>query len=255
MSLLLFRSGWVFIGFALVLISFDIVPLKLTNPEWQLKVISSILTNFTLLLLGSVLISFASRREELDQKSLRQAKLLRTFLAWASLGLLLLIPIQFSATTGIVRSNYSSGLVSMRRFGVMIENLRNTKDEQEFREQLSKFPNVPTLPDKFNEPYQQVRQTIVEILGSRRAASINEFAKVRDQSMQIALKESFRNSSSLILLSYGFMSVALSDSSQRNIITSLAMFISRIRVGNLWFAAPSRRKKPPINPALLDDSK
>jgi hypothetical protein len=252
-NLLLFRSGWVFIGLTLVLIFFPVLPPRPFNPDWQLNFISALLANSAILLLGAVLVCYASRREELDGKSLRQVRLMRTVLAWASLGLLLLVPVQFVASTGIVRTNYFNGMASMRQLGKVIENLRETKNEQEFREQLSKFPNLPALPAKFDQPYQDVRDTIIQSLSSRKAASINQFAKTRDENFQVVIKESFRNSASLILFSYGFMAIALADSSQRNVITSLAMLLEKLRVGGLWFASPKRRKTTPINPAWIDE--
>ncbi len=253
MNLLLFRSGWVLIGLTLVLIFFKILPPQPFNPGWQLSLIANLLANSTILLIGAVLVCYASRREELDQKSLRQVKLLRTCIAWASLGLLLLVPVQFTASTGIVKTNYLNGIASMRQLGKVIENLSATKNEQEFRDQLSKFPNVPALPAKFDEPYQKVRETVIETLSSRRAAAINEYAKTRDEGLQVVIKESFRNAASLVLFSYGFMAVALADSSQRNVITSLAMFLDKYRVGSLWFASRRTRKTTPINPGWIDD--
>jgi hypothetical protein len=253
MNLLLFRSGWVLIGVILVLILFQVVPPSPFNPEWQLRLITSLLGNGTIALVGAVLITYSSRREDLDAKSLRQTRFLRTSVAWLSLAYLLLIPVQFIASTGIVKTNYLNGVSSMRQLEKVVMSLRETKSEQEFREQLSKFPNLPELPSKFDIPYQQVRDTVAETLLSRRVAELNQLAKTRDANLQLVIKESFRNSASLVLFSYGFMIIALSDSSQRNIITSLAMVLDKIRVGNLWFANTKRRKTTPVNPAWLDD--
>jgi hypothetical protein len=244
-----------FIGLSLVVIFFTILPPQPVNPDWQLKLISAIVSNSIMLLLGSVLVCYASRREELDQKSLRQVKLLRTILAWASLGVLLMVLVQFSATTGIIRSNYSNGMATMRRLQKMTENLDNTRNEQEFRVQLSRFSEMPNLPEKFDEPYRQVRKSIVESLTSRRLATINELAKVRDQSLQASIKDNFRNSATMVLISHGFMAIALSDPSKRNVITSLAMFLGKMRANNLWFATPKRRKTIPINPAWTQEDK
>ena len=58
MNLLLFRSGWVLIGVILVLILFQVVPPSPFNPEWQLRLITSLLGNGTIALVGAVLITY-----------------------------------------------------------------------------------------------------------------------------------------------------------------------------------------------------
>lgn len=255
MNLLLFRSGWVLIGLTLVLMLFQVVPLKPVDPQWQLTFISNLLGNCSIALIGSVLVCYASRREDLDSRSIRQANFLRTFAAWLALGILLLVPAQFMASTGIVRTNYVNGMASMRQLEKVISNLRDTKNEQELREQLTKFPEVPALPPKFDVPYQEVRNTIVESLSARRVASITQLAKSRDQNLQVVIKESFRNSASLVLSSFGFMTIAISNPSQRTIITSLALLLEKLRVGNLWFANTKKRKPTAINPSWIDNKR
>jgi hypothetical protein len=255
-NLLLFRSGWVLIGVILVLLLFQNLPLLINNPEWQLNLISSLLQTSHFLILGAVLITYSTRREDLDTRSLRQAKLLRTCVAWLSLVYLLLIPLQFISSTAIVKTNYFNGIASMRRLEKIVQILRETNTEQEFRAQLSRLPNVQDLPTKFDIPFTQVRDTVAETLMSRRAASLTQLAKTRDENMQVVIRDSFRNSASLALFSYGFIAIALADSSQRNIITSLAMLLEKLRASNLWFSSPRRRNKnTPINPSWINEDK
>ena len=249
---MLFRSGWVLIGISLVVTLFQSIPAKLFDNPWQLSLISTLLGNGPLILIGAVLVAYSSRREDLDSRSLSQVKLLRTCLSWLSLVLLLLVPIQFIASTNIVKANYFNGTSSMRLLGKVIDNLRGAKSEQEFRDQISKFPDMPPLPQKFELPFQQIRDTAIQSLSARRAAEITQLAKTRDENLQVVIRESFRNAASLVLLSFGFMAVCLSDHSQPNVIKSLAALLERLRVGSLWFASPSRRKAPAINKQWMD---
>ena len=191
-NLFLFRSGWVFIGLTLVLLLFQLTPPKPFNPEWQLAAIAALLANGSIGFLGAVLVCYSARRDDLPSRSLRQAKLLRTCAAWLSLVLLLLMPVQFMAALGIVRSNYLNDIASMRQLGKVVDNIREVQNEQQFRELLSKFPDLPELPAKFDKPYKEIRDTIVQTLSSRRAATITQAAKTRDQTYQVVIKESFR---------------------------------------------------------------
>lgn len=253
MNLLLFRSGWVQIALTMVLLLFQLTPPKLFDPQWQLACIAALLANAPSTLLGAVLVCYAARRDDLPSRCLRQAKLLRTCAAWFSLVLLLLVPLQFTAALGIVKTNYLNGMASMRQLGKVVENLSAINNEQQLREQLVKFPDLPELPPKFDKPYQEVRDTIVQTLSERRVATISELAKIRDQTYQVVIKESFRNAATLSLFSFGLIAVSMSDPSQRTIMTSLAMLLEKFHAGNLWFSPPRRRKAPQMNPSWNND--
>jgi hypothetical protein len=251
-NFLLFRSGWVLIGLTLVQILFQVFPLKPFDPQWQLSFISGLLGNGPFLVVGTVLVCYSTRRENLLSQALWQAKFLRTSAAWLSLALLLLVPVQFLASTGIIKTNYFNGVATMRRLGKVIDKFRDAKDEQEFRDQISRFPELPPLPPKLETPFQEIRDTVVNSLTARRSAALVQLERTRNENLQLVIKESFRNSASLVLLSFGMMTVALSDPSHRTVVTTISALLDRLRTNNLWFSSPARRKTPAINKAWMD---
>jgi hypothetical protein len=255
MNFLLFRTGWVLIGLALVILLFTIIPFSPFDPQWQLRFTASILAYGFLVLVGSTFVSYASRRDELDRTSLGQAKFLRTMLAWIGIATVLLVPVQITAAIGIVRSNYFNGLTTIRLVGNLVDKIKSTNNEQELRELMAKLPDSPELPSRIEVPFPEFKNSVAAVFDSKRIAVKAQLSKVRDATMQDAIKDSIRNGASLILLAFGFMSVSISDPSQRTVVTSIVFLIEKQKATGLWFNRSRRQRQTPTHwePQPQDD--
>jgi hypothetical protein len=121
-------AGWVLIGTTLSTILFASFPFQLLQPEFQLRMISAILSACMALLLGSLLVCAAYVLNLDDNELFERAQLVRVASRWFSILLLLIVPIQLLAgirALGRLQATESEGLKQRRQ---VIQRLSNTQD-------------------------------------------------------------------------------------------------------------------------------
>jgi hypothetical protein len=197
-------AGWVLIGTALSSILFASFPFQLLQPEFQLRLISAILSACLALLLGCLLVCAAYMLDLDDNELFKRAQLVRVASRWFAILLLLIVPLQLFAgmqALGRVQQGESEVLKQRR---LVIQLLSNTQDEQEMRSYIASLPDRPQIPDRFDAPFPVIKKRALANLNEQYKIAELNLKPVRAQRLERFLGEASRNSVQAVLMSIGF---------------------------------------------------
>jgi hypothetical protein len=206
--------GWVLIGTALSSILFASFPFQLLQPEFQLRLISAILSACTALLLGCLLVCGAYVLDLDDNELHDRAKLVRVASRRFAILLLLIVPLQlFAGMRALAKvQDGESEMLKQRR--QVIQRLSNTQDEQELRAYIDSLPDSPQIPDHFDAPFPVIKKRALANLNEQYKITEINLRPVRAQRWERFLGEASRNSVQAILMAIGFL--ALRPNKKRN---------------------------------------
>jgi len=207
-------AGWVLIGTALSSILFASFPFQLLQPEFQLRLISAILSASMALLLGCLLVC-AAYVLDLDNKLLRdRAKLVRVASRTFAILLLLIVPLQLFAGMRALAKVQEGESEMLKQRRVVIQRLSNTQDEQELRAYIASLPGSPQMPDRFDAPFPVIKKRALANMKEQSSITEMNLRPVRAQRWERFLGEASRNSVQAILMAIAFL--ALRPSQKRN---------------------------------------
>lgn len=218
------------IGSAMNSIFFSSLPLKLITPEWQLQLISAILTNSSFLLVGSLLICGAVLLNSESSILNERSNLLRRLAGWFSILLLLIVPIQLYSgikALNALQATENQGLEQLRK---VIQGLKATASELEMRGYLAGLPNPPQLPTSFDAPFPVVKKRALANLNARLNTGINQVDEQQKQRWESFIGDVARNSVQALLMAVAFNGIA--QSRYRN-PTLLTILLQRVGLGGL----------------------
>jgi len=212
-------AGWVLIGTALSSILFASFPFQLLQPEFQLRLISGILSACLALLLGCLLVCAGYVLDLDDNVLYDRAQLVRQVSRWFAILLLLIVPLQLLAgmrALGQVQALESESLKVRRQ---VIQRLSNTQDEQDLRAYIASLPDRPQIPDRFDAPFPLIKKRALANLNEQYKITELNLKPVRAQRWERFLGEASRNSVQAVLMAIGFW--ALRPSKKKSAEASL----------------------------------
>jgi len=211
--------GWLIIGFSLNAIIFNSFPLKLATPEWQLGLISALLSSSVFLLVGSTLITLALALNP-NEKTLQDwnAAVCRSA-AWLALLLVLIAPLQFFIGSRALNNQSKTTIQGIKKLKSIAKRIGTLNTEEELRTFVASLPNAPTLPAKFDAPFPVVKKRSVENIQAQINASTEGVNAQKSQGTQLFLKEAIRNTAQAILMAAAFSALAGLGSRSTNIVT------------------------------------
>ena len=232
--ILFYKVGWALIAMALVLTTYALFPVRVSDPTWQLKATMAIIGNIEYLLVGSVFVCFGSREASIDSAVIKRAQLLRTVSAWFSLLLFVMIPLQLMASLQVVNNQYSAGTAALRRMSETISKLEKTSSEEELRSILQNLPNPPQLPEKFSVPFEKVKKSILDASTYNLKLTENQLRAAKDSGIQIGVAESSRNGVFLFFSALGFAWIGVSDPNHYTVMATILSMFDKRRSKGLW---------------------
>ncbi len=197
-------AGWVLIGTALSAIVFASLPFQLLQPDFQLRLISGILSSCTALLLGSVLVCGAFVLDLDSDELYGRAQLVRTACRWFAILLIVIVPFQLLAgmrALGQVQAVESESLKQRRQ---VIQQLSIIQNEQDLRAYIASLPDRPQIPDRFDAPFPVIKKRALANLNEQYKITELNLKPVRAQRWERFLGEASRNSVQAILMAIGF---------------------------------------------------
>jgi hypothetical protein len=207
-----------FIGGSILLASFanDLIfsalPLRITSAQWQLRIVSNLLSTGVNALIGLLLIAIS--QQSLNKQMATKASLIRKLAAWAAIGYLILIPGQIAAGVRLLGQTAEAERRPFQQWAKIRTRILASETEAQLRDLLRSLPTPPDLPEKFDTPLPKLKKDIVSVTDARFAALYTEAEKARSQRLQTFILEAIRNSILSLLLAAGF-SAASNKSAKR----------------------------------------
>jgi hypothetical protein len=200
--------GWVLIGSTLSSLIFGSLPVRLVDPEWQLRLISGILGSSPIFLIGTLLVCGAQLLNTRSQKLLQRAQFLRLASGWLAVLLLVLIPFQFYAghrASGVVQASENEGIQLVKR---IIKGVKASNNEPELRSFLASLPSPPPVPAKFEAPFAEIKQRLLTNFEGRLNALNYQAGLLRSQRLEKFIADATRNSVQALLMAIAFTGIA-----------------------------------------------
>ncbi len=207
-------AGWVLIGTSLSTILFSSLPFQLLQPEFQLRLISAILSACMALLLGSLLVCGAYVLSLEDDVLLSRARLVRTGSRWFAILLVLIIPFQLVAgirALGQVQAAESEMLKQRRQ---VIQRFSIIEDELNFRAYVASLPDRPQIPEKFDAPFAVIKKRAITNLTDQYRIAEAQLQPLRSQRWQRFFGEVARNSVQAVLMALAFRAIGVKKKSE-----------------------------------------
>jgi hypothetical protein len=207
-SIALALLGWLTIGSTLNSIIFNSLPIKLAMPDWQLSLIGSLLNSSFPLLIGVSLIVFAQFLNLKDQ-TLQHWKLMAgRFASLYALLLVLMIPLQIFPGQSLLRQQTIPTTEAVNNLQRIIWRINALNSERELRVYVASLSNPPSLPDKFDATFPEIKNRAIENIKAQIRTINNNTQLQKSQALQTFFKEAMRNAIHAILMATAFSVLA-----------------------------------------------
>lgn len=213
--------GWLIIGFSINSIIFNSFPIRLTDPEWQLDLITKLLSSSLSLLFGASLITLSqaiSSREKIIKDWNRAATKLASLLAVV---LVLTIPLQFYIGSRSLKNQTIGTYEAINNLKSILKGVNSVNSEAEFRAYVGSIPNQPNLPAVLDAPFPVIKQRSIDNLKAKINTLTENIELQKSQALQIFLKEAVRNTAQSILMAAAFSALAGLNPRSTNMVTRM----------------------------------
>jgi hypothetical protein len=185
---------------ALSAILFSAFPLKITDPAWQLRVTAGILSScLNILLSGIIFLISEALSKRNDQTFAKYLKFINLF----SLIVILIIPFQVYAGRNAINRQSEPLYKIVGDLKGYSRRIRASQNEAQLRIFLASIPEGPTLPDKFNQPYEVIKERVLVNLQAKVNRALNDIEEQKRNMTQSFIVECLRNSIQSILMFLG----------------------------------------------------
>jgi len=205
---------------------FSLFPLKLLDPFWQLGLSASILTTSIPILISFLLAIAALGFTPNSEILLNRYNTIARLSATLALMLLLTIPLQIYSGLNALNSKTQTVLDEVKTLKAIARRIQATNNEQQLRLYVATLPNAPSLPPKFDFPFPQVKQMVLENIEGIINKALNDSRSQKASAMQTFILECTRNSIQCLILSTAFTVISAVGSGRYGLIaiTVLALF-------------------------------
>jgi hypothetical protein len=207
--------GWILAGITLNIFIFSSLPIKLSLPEWQLKIVGNAAGSFATLLLGLLLVSIAPLIGEMKDSLIKSGSLAQALCKWLAIFMVLLIPVQLHAGYSVIMGQKQIVTTNIRQYRIFVQSIRNAQTEAQVRSLIAKLNQPPTMPDKISVPFDKFKETLASTLDDRAKNLSNSLAKQLGGAWLEFWKDSLRISIQSLLLALGFYGLSKTRSSDR----------------------------------------
>jgi hypothetical protein len=200
-------GGWVLIGFSLNFLLFSSFPIRLAFPDWQLNLITGLLTTAPNILIGTLLVCIARLFDVQDGRLAKGTGFLRSTSSWLAILLALLIPIQIYLGVKLLRIQDGEGIATLRTWRKQFAIIQNINSESELRSFLASLPDTPRLPEKFDAPFPVVKQRGLDNFTARINALETRLQSEKSQRWSGFLPQALRNTIQALLMAIAFAAI------------------------------------------------
>jgi hypothetical protein len=186
-------------------------PLVIMQPGWMLRVCNSLRETAALPLLGASLLVIAQQCDSDMQPLARRMVFIRRVALWASVGFLLLIPLQIYA--GMQLNQGRADLENRQRREIERAGfaIQRASDEASLRQALALLPGSPPLPNgSLDVPLAQIKKNLMEQITPLSRRLEVAIADARRQRLERSLQGWLRDA--LVAGAYGLAFAVLGQS-------------------------------------------
>jgi hypothetical protein len=223
MAQLLYWSGGALLGLFSSLTILSSVPIALLKPEWQ-QTFSDSLQGFGVnALIGTVLIVLAGSvdYDHINSPLRTKIQTIRKLAWWAALAWLFLIPFQAYAGMKLVRQTTEQEMQQIRQLQTYRSMLQKATSEAEFRSMMAQIPGAPPIAETIDEPYQTLRDRIVDQFEPQIKKASNILNESRANRIQAWIKEQIKDAVHTFFLAFGFAAIGQTSPGKPTILESL----------------------------------
>ncbi len=206
---------------------FELFPLKLLDPLWQLKLIGQSMAVIMPTLVGMLVIQLAANINTKTTDLYDNAQLARRVSLWISLLLFLFIPLQFHAGARVVRQMKDVDKNTISTIRQFVSRLKLTKSEREMRILAASIPDPPILPDKLEAPFIAVRDDWAQRLTNDANQKEELFTKKYNTAWLKYLANSIRNAIQAALFGFAFLTISQRPNRGDRLFESLTSYGKR----------------------------
>lgn len=212
LSRMLWIGSLVLLGTSTTTIVFSAFPFQPIRPEWQMKMVATLLGSGVTGLIGALFaqLSFLADRSRNNPRK-KGVQLIRKLAGFVAIGYLLLVPIQMVAGFSLLRQTAQQENQPKIQWGKFRSRILATESEAELREFLAQLPNPTSLPENLGSSLQQFKQNLITDIDARFAARATEIQKAQAERFKNFLLETARGIIQSLLFAAGFLAISKQD--------------------------------------------
>ena len=199
--------GWLILASSAITVVFGALPLRVLSASWYLTNSANLLNVGLLALIGALLVSISQLLEPADKAITRAAGRLRAIATTLVVLYLLLLPLQIVLGQRVVKGSDREILASVDRLTGLVKGIEATQSEEALRAYLSSLPDPPTLPARFDAPFEVVKTRALTNLKARIYAESNLYARRNSRNTLQFFIECIRNGLQCLVLAIGFAAI------------------------------------------------
>lgn len=197
--------GIAFLGSFLVPL-INAIPPKFTDTSWQLTLISLVISNGGLALLGALFICLAGIFNSADRQIQKRLLRVRSLASWIALGWLLLIPLQLFLGVRLINSQISTEIEQINTFERITRAVRNSNTESQLRAIVAQVPNTPPLP-RLTVPLEVAKANLLDRFQTIINTAKNKQQDRSSKRWQTWITQAIRNTLQCIVYVIGFLAI------------------------------------------------
>jgi uncharacterized integral membrane protein len=214
--------GAVILGFFGVGVLYNSWPVALLKPAWMETTSNLLVQSSFAFLIGALLMASAAVLDLNNDIITKRANLVRRFASWAAIGYLLLIPVQVYAGVKLLQAQKQEQAELLSQVTAATNAIQKSTNLAELRQAYEKIPGrKPSLGTELTQPFEVVRDQIVDLIRPRIKKAENEFDTKMSSLWQKWLGSSFTNVLRLLMLSLGFAAIGRKSPNHATLLYSV----------------------------------
>lgn len=223
-----------FVLFA-TLVAAALFPLQLFDPAWQVRLAGTLINSAPFPLLGLALLQIAAELGPYDPRLKNRARLCSQLAVAASLGFLLLLPLQTVAGLQQGRSLNQAQASRIRGAEVKLKALRqavaSAASNADLNQQLQKLQGPVLGPADIAQPLPLLKAQVAAVLDQAALQIQRERQASQPRTPLLLLPDLLRNALASLALALGFAALARRPGSDRSLLQELQRRWQRFRSG------------------------
>lgn len=210
-----------------------LLPIRFVDPGWQLGMIRSLVDNSSFPLISLVLLHFASHLEPANGPWQARCTTFRYLAISATLGFLLIVPLQAFATWKAIAASEASTTGQQRQvtetFGELREAIRTAPTLDDLQDRLQQLNGPPLQAADLNQPLPQLRQQLLAALQQAESTVKTQLPAIPPERKWDLIKESVRIVASALAFAFAFGTAACRPGDSYSLWPALAHGLTQWR--------------------------
>jgi hypothetical protein len=201
------------------------LPLKLLDPQWQLKVILLVIANVSFPLMGFMLLCLAPEIDPAVVSLRRWRRRSQSLAVGVVLLLLLIIPLQSFATWRLIRQAETAQVAQLRRdqrqFRALEEAIQGATTTADLQRRLQVLEGPVLGREDQGRPLAEVRRRLLQALELARVNNRNQLARVPLEEVGALVANTIQISATALVLALCFAAGARRPGSRTSLLEEL----------------------------------